>query len=115
MSISDNMASFALIPELPDDIVEQQILPKVAESIMVIKEDEPLVTMPLKSEHFNDILCIYKYMGVNKAWRAHFGMGEVYNALRLALFECDVYIGNVLRGAKGIILIQKWFEHFVTT
>lgn len=29
---------------------------------------------------FMVLLCIYKYLGVNKAWLLHFGMGEVHNA-----------------------------------
>jgi len=110
--ISYNMVQSLLIPGLPEEIVAEHIMPKVMEPIMAVNPVGPAIPRALLKADFFALLCIYKYMGVNKVWRLHFRMGEVYNAFRLALFDEEVYFGHNFVGVIGTRLLDKVMRTF---
>ena len=98
----------SLIPGLPEEIVNDHIMPKVLEPTKkeYCEGSGELDRDYLRFRFFN-LLCIYKYMGVNKDWRRQFSVGEVYNALRLALWDTDIEFGHKFRGVRGTIELHK--------
>ena len=76
------MVEFMLLPDLSNDIVQDHIMLKLMEPILTIL---PCAIDVIKRNNVicydMVFLCIYKCLGVHKAWRLHFGMGEVHNAL----------------------------------
>lgn len=96
------MMESALIHGLPEDIVTEYIVPNVMEPIMVV--------MPNLSQYidvflrdFMALLCIYKYMRINKVWHLHFGMGGLHNTFQLALAELGINsYHNSLTGRNDI-------------
>lgn len=47
-------------------------------------------------------------MGDNNAWHRHFGMGEVYNALQLFIFEFGININQRFQGVREMILLEVY-------
>lgn len=71
------MVEHTFIHGLLDDIVQNHIMPKLMEPILVIKPQS--IDVIEKDDiicEFMVPLCIYEYMGVNKAWHLYFGMRE---------------------------------------
>ena len=90
-AIFDKMVESTLIPNLPKNIVAKCTMPNVMELIMVVTPNPShRINHDVSLRDFMVLLCTYKCMGVNKAWCLHFGMGEVHDAFRLALFELSI-------------------------
>jgi hypothetical protein len=106
------MAPSSLIPGLTAEIVGEHILPKVVEPLVEPYHRGDYVRRCEGRAKFFTLICIYKYMGVNKAWREYFGMGEVYNALRLSLWDVDICIGHHFRGVRGTLELDELLRAF---
>lgn len=69
------------IPRLPDDIVQNHMMPKLMEHILAINQSAiDIIERNNVISDFMDVICIYKDMEFNKTWCFHFGMGEIQNA-----------------------------------
>lgn len=61
------------------------------------------------------LLCICKYMRLNKAWCLHLGMGGVHNAFWLDLLNLDMNDFKRFYGMKGMICLTRKNAHISTT
>jgi len=101
------MASSSLIPGLPAEIVEEHILPKIMRPMLEYYDrGDELRRCEVRARFFT-LLCIYKYMGVNKAWRKYFGMREVYNALRMSMWDVDICVGHQFKCLRGTLELHE--------
>lgn len=113
--IFDNTVCPMLISALPNDIVANHIMPKVMELIMSVKA---YGTKILREPMMKALLCIYKYIGINKAWHLHFGMLFIYNGhkfrgvsttILLDKFICDhCFNNNIFRTTQHIAIPIQW-------
>ena len=106
------MAPSTFLPGLTAEIVGEHILPKVLEPILEPYHRGDYGRGCEVRANFFTLICIFKYMGVNKAWREHFGMGEVYNALRMSLWDVDIPMGHRFRGVRGTSELAKLLRAF---
>lgn len=62
------MLESTLIPDIPEDIMAEYIVPKVMDPILVVMPNpSQYIDFDASLRDFMVLLCVYKYMGVNKA------------------------------------------------
>jgi len=100
------MAMSSFIPGLPNDIVEQHIMPKVIKPILDIKVHVSMPTLATLMVDLATINCIFKYKGVNREWANYISKRSEYNSMRLTMHEECVEYGHKFTGTKGVLWLH---------
>ena len=103
----------SLNPGLLVDIMAEHIVFMVMVPIMEVPPNRSSYIDYVSYMDLRVLLCLYKYMEVNKAWHLHFGMEKMHNTFGLVLFEFGLHDPYTFIIVKGMILLDKAIRKYL--